>query len=283
MDKISTQQTQESLILIEYCCKQKSTNELIFNSIIILSILLLVTIAPVYGAIQTTYCPSTYKENIYININKDVNGMPFLRIHSDSDINEGNLKKNKKRGASIVRYTSGRVNKLSFTGEKGEAHSFREFHGKFLIVYFWAPWCLDCISALQQLNQLKLELIDEGINDIEIIPIAMNSGPGIAIRQIYLKRGWAALPIYVDKESKLSEGLLVQSLPTTLFVNKNAYIMARIDGIVSFGGQGVYDKILQMSRKEEIFLRNFEKTEEDCGPFINKDERDAILVPVPIL
>lgn len=55
-----------------------------------------------------------------------------------------------------LRWTGVQVDEISMRTHDGRDISFHDFHGKRLIVAYWASWCGPCISEIPALNKLNL-------------------------------------------------------------------------------------------------------------------------------
>ena len=67
-----------------------------------------------------------------------------------------------------------KVPKIEFKDSSGNLHSLKNFRDKHLIIYFWASWCMECIDELKMLNDMKVELEEGDVSDIEIIPVSVD-------------------------------------------------------------------------------------------------------------
>ena len=45
--------------------------------------------------------------------------------------------------------------KPEFTDNQGNGGKFSDFHGRWLIINYWATWCKPCIEEIPELNQLS--------------------------------------------------------------------------------------------------------------------------------
>lgn len=58
----------------------------------------------------------------------------------------------------------------------GKTHSLGEYHGKTLIVNFWATWCAPCVEEMPELTELQTELAGK---NIQILGIGIDSPSNI--------------------------------------------------------------------------------------------------------
>ncbi len=60
---------------------------------------------------------------------------------------------------------------FSLTDLHGKTHRLSDYHGKYVLVNFWATWCSPCLSEIPELNALQ-----KAHKDLVVIGVAMQSG-----------------------------------------------------------------------------------------------------------
>ena len=74
-----------------------------------------------------------------------------------------------------------RLDTAQFTDLMGKARTMSEWHGKVVLVNFWATWCAPCREEIPALQKTRAEYLDRGF---EVV--------GIALDRAELARGFAA-------------------------------------------------------------------------------------------
>ncbi|MDO8882514.1 TlpA disulfide reductase family protein [Pseudotabrizicola sp.] len=106
-----------------------------------------------------------------------------------------------------------------------EQKSLADFHGKWVVLNFWATWCAPCRHEMPSLDRLQLAL-----PDIAVVPVATGRNAVPGIQKFYTEAGIVNLPILRDPKSQLSRSASVMALPVTLILNPQGKEVARLIG-----------------------------------------------------
>lgn len=102
---------------------------------------------------------------------------------------------------------------------KGESVDLSKLKGKTLIINVWATWCPPCIKEMPELSEL-----DKSLNDKDIMLIELASEEKSVVEKFLNKEKLTFKNVYYDKDMNFSLNLNIQSIPTTIFVNKEGRI-----------------------------------------------------------
>jgi peroxiredoxin len=108
---------------------------------------------------------------------------------------------------------------FSLTGLDQQTVKLGQFHGKVVLLNFWATWCGPCSAEMPNIEQVY-----QGSSHEDIAILAVNQGE--FAEQV---RGYADLyhlhfPILLDDHGKVGNLYRVQALPTTVFVDRSGII-----------------------------------------------------------
>ena len=96
------------------------------------------------------------------------------------------------------------------------------------ILNFWATWCAPCKDEMPSLDKLQE---NEGIF---IFPINMEEKNLINTDKFYNNLNIKNLDVYFDEGLKLVKVFALRGVPTSIILNKNKEVVAKISGSIDF-------------------------------------------------
>ncbi|MDA9717489.1 TlpA family protein disulfide reductase [Candidatus Pelagibacter sp.] len=99
---------------------------------------------------------------------------------------------------------------------------------KIYILNFWATWCAPCKDEMPSLDKLQ------EIEGIFIYPINMEDKNLNNVDKFYKDLKIKNLNVYFDQGLKLVKVFTLRGVPTTIILNKNKEMIARISGSIDF-------------------------------------------------
>lgn len=108
--------------------------------------------------------------------------------------------------------------------EDGE-HALSGFHGKWVVLNFWATWCAPCKAEMPSLDRLQAAM-----PDIAVLPVASGRNDVAAIGRFYEEAAIANLPVLRDPKGMLARQMGVAALPVTVVLNPQGQEVARLIG-----------------------------------------------------
>ena len=100
--------------------------------------------------------------------------------------------------------------------------------GELYILNFWATWCAPCKDEMPSLDKLQAK------DGILIFPINMEEKNLNNTDKFYKDLNIDNLKIYFDDGLKLVKIFALRGVPTSLILNKNKEMIARISGSIDF-------------------------------------------------
>ncbi|MCL1917468.1 MAG: TlpA family protein disulfide reductase [Peptococcaceae bacterium] len=100
--------------------------------------------------------------------------------------------------------------------------------GKPIVLNFWASWCPPCKNEMPEFNKVYQDIG----NDIQFAMVDLTDGQREtqAIGAKYVKDQGYVFPVYFDSQQEASKVYGIRAIPTTLFIDKDGYIINTIQG-----------------------------------------------------
>ncbi len=111
----------------------------------------------------------------------------------------------------------------------GKNMKLSDFHGKAILLNFWATWCGPCKSEMPWFVELQKQYGPEGL---QIVGVAMDDSSTEDITK-FVKEMGVNYPILLGKESVGQSYGGVGVLPTTFFIDREGKFVAREFGLQS--------------------------------------------------
>lgn len=110
----------------------------------------------------------------------------------------------------------------------GKPVKLSDYHGKAVVVNFWATWCGPCKTEMPWLVDLQQKYGPEGL---QILGVAMDDSGKDTITE-FARDMHINYPVLIGKEAVAQQYGNVQFLPATFYVDRNGKIVDRVFGIV---------------------------------------------------
>lgn len=122
---------------------------------------------------------------------------------------------------------------MAFADKDGKPVKLADFAGKFLLVNFWASWCIPCRAEMPALD--KLAAAENG-PDFMVLPINLDVGSGglDKARKFLADGGWKNLPLYADSTfdafKRLQTEAVAAGLPSSLLLDRQGCEIGVLQG-----------------------------------------------------
>lgn len=115
---------------------------------------------------------------------------------------------------------------LNLTGDQVWLSDLR---GKMVIVTFWATWCSPCQAEIPELNNVYLDLKDQGI---EILAIDVRESPDVVNE--FVQAMGMNYPVLLDSRGYLAYAYGVRGIPTSFFIDRQGVLREmRVGGVTA--------------------------------------------------
>jgi thiol-disulfide isomerase/thioredoxin len=136
-------------------------------------------------------------------------------------LREGSLRK-------LVFHTEPKpVSQIPFTTPDGTEFQLSDFKGQYVLLNFWATWCVPCRKEMPDLNGLSKTFSGKGL---QVVTVASGHNPLPAIKKFYKENALDALPMFLDLKGVFSRDMDVLFLPITVLLSPEGTEIARLKG-----------------------------------------------------
>jgi peroxiredoxin len=133
--------------------------------------------------------------------------------------------------------TLGDVNKLqgqpapdfSLTEVDGKTVKLSDFHGKAVLLNFWATWCEPCKIEMPWFVDLQKKYGPQGL---QVIGVAMDDASPKEIGEFAQKMS-VNYPVLVGKDAVGDQYGGIPYLPSTFYISRDGKVVDRVYGLVS--------------------------------------------------
>ncbi|MGL4234869.1 TlpA family protein disulfide reductase [Tabrizicola sp.] len=117
------------------------------------------------------------------------------------------------------------VPEIGLVDTEDAPRSLAEYHGKWVVLNFWATWCAPCRQEMPSLDRLQVAM-----PEIAVVPVATGRNSVTGIKRFFEEEGIQTLPILRDPKSELARSMHVMGLPVTVILNPEGQEVARLIG-----------------------------------------------------
>jgi peroxiredoxin len=111
----------------------------------------------------------------------------------------------------------------------GKSVHLADYHGKVVLLNFWATWCPPCKEEMPWFVDLQQRY---GAQGLQVIGVAMDDSSQQTIES-FTKRLGVNYPVLLGKESIAQAYGDVQFLPDTFYIGRDGKIVAHVQGLVN--------------------------------------------------
>jgi peroxiredoxin len=115
---------------------------------------------------------------------------------------------------------AGTARNFTLPSMNGSKKSLSDYSGQFVMLHFWATWCMSCIPEMRELQKLETELSHKGL---KIVAVSIDSTPGPVAQ--FIKRQRLSFDILLDQSGSILERYNSASLPVTFLISPDGALL----------------------------------------------------------
>lgn len=119
---------------------------------------------------------------------------------------------------------------VAFVDADGKSVTLADFHGKLVVVNFWATWCAPCVAEMQSLDRLA----DVMRQDVVVLALSQDRGGKAAVVPFYSRQNIRHLSVYLDPRGVIRRALGINALPTTVIYDREGQEVGRLLGTAAW-------------------------------------------------
>jgi len=123
------------------------------------------------------------------------------------------------------------ISSIIFEDFSGKEINLKNYHGKLIIVNFWATWCAPCKKEMPSLDGLYK---NKDFKNLKIFAVNMEQPNQAKTKNFFSELNMENLEIFFDINLNFVKAFKLRGVPTTILINKNGEEFARIIGEINF-------------------------------------------------
>ena len=147
----------------------------------------------------------------------------FILMLSNSFASDASDVKNLVINKELKNYSD-----ITFLNIKNKELNLNDYKGNLVLLNFWATWCAPCKDEMPSLDNLQKK------DGIFVFPINMEEKNLNKTDKFYNDLNIKNLNTYFDEGLKLVKVFALRGVPTTIILNKDKEMVARISGSINF-------------------------------------------------
>ncbi len=118
-----------------------------------------------------------------------------------------------------------------------------DYHGKYVLLNFWATWCAPCRKEMPMLSALQEEF---GGENFQVVTLATGRNSPVGIKKFFDEIGVSNLPRHQDPKQAIAREMAVLGLPITVVLDPDGQEIARLRGDADWNSRSAREIIGQL-------------------------------------
>jgi len=123
------------------------------------------------------------------------------------------------------------ISSLIFEDFSGNEINLNNYHGRLVIINFWATWCAPCMKEMPSLDKLYQDI---NFKNLQIFAVNMEQSNTLKTKKFFTDLNIQKLEIFFDPNLNFVKEFKLRGMPTTVLINKKGEEFATIIGETNF-------------------------------------------------
>ncbi len=128
---------------------------------------------------------------------------------------------------------------------QGDHSKLSDYHGKVVLLNFWATWCAPCRKEMPGMEKLWQTYRGQGL---VILAVSTDSGGESRIRNFASRLG-LTFPILLDADSQASDRYRVAGIPVSFLIDRQGRIVDRVLGSKEWASEPAFRQVEELLRQ----------------------------------
>jgi thiol-disulfide isomerase/thioredoxin len=144
-------------------------------------------------------------------------------------------------GGELKPWSGGATPPLALRDLQGKEHKLADYHGKVVVLNFWATWCDPCREEMPSMQRLQDKLAGR-----PFAILAVDYGEGAPRINDFLKKVPVRFTVLLDRDTSAATAWRVKVLPTTLVLDPELRIRYSVVGDLEWDSPAVEGAIRKL-------------------------------------
>ena len=131
----------------------------------------------------------------------------------------------------VLNETPKLISSVKFEDLLGNEVHLSDYHGKLIIINFWATWCTLCKEEIPSLDNFYA---DNNFKNLQVFAVNIEQPNITKTKKFFTDLNIKKLEIFFDKNLNFVKEFKLTGVPTTILMNKKGEEFAKIIGSINF-------------------------------------------------
>lgn len=187
---------------------------------------------------------AVYTVNTYNGSNSNIKNSPASSENRNISKNSNAASNTNRTDGSLIQTNPNyniRIKAADFKLKdlNGRELSLSELRGKKVFLNFWTTWCPPCRAEMPEIEQLYQET-----KNSDLVIITVEIGEPLDTVKSFITQNKYNFNVLLDSNRSVAEQYDITSIPTSFFIDKEGYIVAKNTGAMDYSQMQEYIKSL---------------------------------------